>query len=237
MSFSETFIRRPIATTLLTMGLALAGGVAYFLLPVEPLPSVDLPTISVSASLPGASPETVSTSVATPLERHLGVIADVDEMTSTSSVGAARITLQFDSKRDINGAARDVQAAINAARADLPAALRANPTYRKINPADSPILVLALTSPTLTPGQIYDAASNVLQQKLSTVDGIGQVQLSGGSLPAVRVELNPRALFKYGIGLEDVRAALAAANANAPKGAIEQGPLHYQVYVNDTATR
>jgi multidrug efflux pump len=236
MSFSETFIRRPIATTLLTLGLALAGGVAYFLLPVEPLPNIDVPTISVSAALPGASPETVSTSVTTPLERHLGVIADVDEMTSTSSVGSARITLQFDSHRDIDGAARDVQAAIVAARADLPAALRANPTYRKINPADQPVLILALTSPTLTPGQIYDAASNILQQKLSTVDGIGQVQLSGGSLPAVRVELNPRALFKYGIGLEDVRAALSAANANAPKGAIEQGGTHYQVYVNDTAT-
>ena len=237
MSFSDTFIRRPIATTLLTLGLALAGGGAYFLLPVEALPSVDLPTISVSASLPGASPQTVSTSVTTPLERHLGTIADVDEMTSTSSVGSARITLQFDSKRDIDGAARDVQAAINAARADLPASLRANPTYRKINPADQPILILSLTSPTLTPGQIYDAASNILQQKLSTVDGVGQVQLAGGSLPAVRVELNPRALFKYGIGLEDVRAALSAANANAPKGAVEEGARRFQVYVNDTATK
>ncbi|MEJ1968170.1 MAG: efflux RND transporter permease subunit [Rhizomicrobium sp.] len=237
MSFSETFIRRPIATTLLTMGLAMAGGVAYFLLPVEPLPNIDVPTISITASLPGASPETVSTSVTTPLERHLGVIADVDEMTSSSSVGSARITLQFSSSRNIDGAARDVQAAINAARADLPAALRSNPTYRKVNPADQPVLILALTSATLTPGQIYDAASNILQQKLSTVDGIGQVQISGGSLPAVRVELNPRALFKYGIGLEDVRAALSAANANAPKGAIEQGATHYQVYVNDTATR
>jgi multidrug efflux pump len=236
MSFSETFIRRPIATTLLTLGLAMAGGVAYFLLPVEPLPNIDVPTISVSASLPGASPETVSTSVTTPLERHLGVIADVDEMTSSSSVGSARITLQFNSSRDIDGAARDVQAAIVAARADLPAALRSNPSYRKVNPADQPVLILALTSPTLTPGQIYDAASNILQQKLSTVNGIGQVQLSGGSLPAVRVELNPRALFKYGIGLEDVRAALSAANANAPKGAIEQGGTHFQVYVNDTAT-
>ncbi|MEI9995817.1 MAG: efflux RND transporter permease subunit [Rhizomicrobium sp.] len=237
MSFSETFIRRPIATTLLTMGLAMAGGVAYFLLPVEPLPNIDVPVISVSASMPGASPETMSTSVTTPLERHLGVIADVDEMTSTSSVGTARITLQFDSKRNIDGAARDVQAAINAARADLPAALRSNPTYRKINPADQPILILTLTSATLTPGQIYDSASNILQQKLSTVDGIGQVQIAGGSLPAVRVELNPRALFKYGIGLEDVRAALSAANANAPKGAIEQGTQRYQVYVNDTATQ
>jgi multidrug efflux pump len=237
MSFSENFIRRPIATTLLTLGLALAGGVAYFLLPVEPLPNIDVPTISVSASMPGASPETISTSVTTPLERHLGVIADVDEMTSTSSVGAARITLQFNSKRNIDGAARDVQAAINAARADLPAALRSNPSYRKINPADQPVMILSLTSSTLTPGQIYDAASNILLQKLSTVDGVGQVQLAGGSLPAVRVELNPRALFKYGIGLEDVRAALSAANANAPKGAVEQGTQRFQVYVNDTATR
>jgi multidrug efflux pump len=237
MSFSETFIRRPIATTLLTVGLAMAGAVAYFLLPVEPLPNIDVPTISVSASMPGASPETISTSVTTPLERHLGVIADVDEMTSTSSVGSARITLQFNSSRNIDGAARDVQAAINAARADLPAALKSNPTYRKINPADQPVLILALTSPTLTPGQIYDAASNILLQKLSTVDGVGQVQLAGGSLPAVRVELNPRALFKYGVGLEDVRAALSAANANAPKGAIDEGAQRFQIYVNDTATR
>jgi multidrug efflux pump len=237
MSFSEVFIRRPIATTLLTMGLAMTGAVAYFLLPVEPLPSVDVPVIMVTAAMPGASPETMSTSVATPLERHLGVIAAVDEMTSSSSVGSTRIVLQFDANRNIDGAARDVQAAINAARADLPAALRTNPTYRKLNPADEPILILALTSKTLTPGQIYDSASNILQQKLSTVDGVGQVQISGGSLPAVRVELNPRALFKYGIGLEDVRAALSAANANAPKGAIEQGAQRYQVYVNDTATK
>ena len=237
MTFSEVFIKRPIATTLLTMGLALTGITAYFLLPVEPLPSVDVPVIAVSAVMAGASPETMSTSVATPLERHLGVIADVDEMTSSSSVGTTRITLQFTSSRNIDGAARDVQAAINAARADLPAALRSNPTYRKFNPADQPVLILSLTSQTLTPGQIYDSASNILQQKLSTVDGIGQVQISGGSLPAVRVELNPRALFKYGIGLEDARAALSAANANAPKGAIEEGSRRYQVYVNDTATR
>src|SRR5579871_5588059 len=235
MSFSETFIRRPIATTLLTMGLALTGMVAYFLLPVEPLPSIDVPVIMVSATMPGASPETMSTSVATPLERHLGVIADVDEMTSSSSVGATRIVLQFTSQRNIDGAARDVQAAINAARADLPAALRSNPTYRKLNPADQPVLILALTSSSLTPGQIYDSASNILQQKLSTVNGIGQVQISGGSLPAVRVELNPRALFKYGIGLEDVRAALAAANAHSPKGAIEVGGQRYQLYANDQA--
>ena len=236
MNFSAAFIARPIATTLLTIGLALAGASAFFLLPVSPLPNVDYPTISVTAQLPGASPETVATSVATPLERHLGSIADVMEMTSSSSVGQTRITLQFGLNRDIDGAARDVQAAINAARVDLPAALRSNPTYRKVNPADFPVLILALTSDTLTPGQIYDSASTVLQQKLSQADGVGEVQVGGSSLPAVRVELNPRALFKYGIGLEDVRAALAAANANAPKGAVEQAGQRYQIYVNDTAT-
>ncbi|HEY5239257.1 MAG TPA: efflux RND transporter permease subunit [Rhizomicrobium sp.] len=236
MSFSSLFIARPVATALLTFGLALAGAAAFFLLPVSPLPNIDFPTISVTAQMPGASPETMSTSVATPLERHLGTIADVSEMTSQSSVGQTRITLQFGIDRDIDGAARDVQAAINAARVDLPAALHSNPTYRKVNPADFPILILALTSDTLTPGQIYDSASTILQQKLSQVQGIGEVQLSGGSLPAVRVELNPRALFKYGIGLEDVRAALSAANANAPKGGIDAGSQHYQLYVNDTAT-
>ena len=237
MNISAVFIARPVATTLLTIGIAIAGIAAFFLLPVSPLPNVDYPTISVTAQLPGASPETVATSVATPLERHLGTIADVTEMTSSSSVGQARITLQFSLDRDIDGAARDVQAAINAARVDLPAALRSNPTYRKVNPADAPILILALTSDTLTPGQIYDSASTILQQKLSQVDGVGEVQIGGSSLPAVRVELNPRALFKYGIGLEDVRAALAAANANAPKGAIEQGGRRFQIYVNDTATQ
>ncbi|MBV9993117.1 MAG: efflux RND transporter permease subunit [Alphaproteobacteria bacterium] len=235
MSFSSVFIRRPVATTLLTMGLALAGISAYFLLPVAPLPNVDLPTIFVSASMAGASPETMSTSVATPLERHLGTIADVSEMTSSSSVGSTRITLQFNLERDIDGAARDVQAAINAARADLPASLKSNPTYRKINPADQPVLILALTSSTLSPGQIYDSASTIVQQKLSQVPGIGQVQIGGSSLPAVRVDLNPRALFKYGIALEDVRAALSAANANAPKGALESGALKYQIAVNDQA--
>ncbi|MDR3498237.1 MAG: efflux RND transporter permease subunit [Parvibaculum sp.] len=235
MNFSRPFISRPIATTLLTLGLALSGGVAFFLLPVSPLPQVDFPTISVSASLPGASPETVATSVATPLERHLGTIADVTEMTSVSSVGSARVTLQFGLDRDIDGAARDVQAAINAARADLPAALKSNPTYRKLNPADAPIMILTLTSDTLSQGQIYDSASTVLSQKLSQVKGIGQVQIGGSSLPAVRVELNPRALFRYGIGLEDVRAALAAANADSPKGAIEDNGRRYQIYTNDQA--
>jgi multidrug efflux pump len=235
MSFSAIFIQRPVATTLLTLGIALAGAVAFFLLPVSPLPQVDFPTISVTAQLPGASPETVATSVATPLERHLGQIADVSEITSSSSVGQTRITLQFGLSRNIDGAARDVQAAINAARVDLPASLRSNPTYRKVNPADAPVLILALTSDTLSQGQLYDSAATVLQQKLSQIDGIGQVTIGGSSLPAVRVELNPNALFKYGIGLEDVRAALAAANANAPKGDIEFGGKRYQLYTNDQA--
>ena len=235
MNISAPFIQRPVATTLLTFGVALAGAVAFFLLPVSPLPQVDFPTISVQAQLPGASPETVATSVATPLERHLGQIADVSEITSSSSVGSTRITLQFGLDRNIDGAARDVQAAINAARVDLPASLRSNPTYRKVNPADAPVLILALTSDTLSQGQLYDSAATVLQQALSQVDGIGQVTIGGSSLPAVRVELNPHALFKYGIGLEDVRAALAAANANAPKGDIEFGGKHYQLYTNDQA--
>ncbi|HET6236512.1 MAG TPA: efflux RND transporter permease subunit [Acetobacteraceae bacterium] len=235
MNISAPFVARPVATTLLTIGIALAGFFAYLRLPVSPLPQVDFPTIQVQAQLPGASPDTVATSVAEPLERHLGEIADVTEMTSSSSVGSARIVLQFSLDRDINGAARDVQAAINAARADLPTSLRSNPTYRKVNPADAPVLILALTSTTLTRGQIYDAASNVLGQRLSQVQGIGQVLIGGAALPAVRVELNPQALFKYGIGLEDVRASLASANANSPKGAIEQGDQHYQLYTNDQA--
>jgi multidrug efflux pump len=237
MNISAPFIGRPVATTLLTMGVAFAGILGFSRLPVAPLPQVDYPTISVSAQLPGASPNTVATSVAEPLERHLGQIADVTEMTSQSGIGQTRITLQFDLSRDINGAARDVQAAINAARADLPAALRSNPTYRKVNPADAPILILALTSGTLTQGQIYDAASNVLAQQLSQLSGIGQVIIGGSALPAVRIELNPQALFKYGVGLEDVRAALASANANSPKGSIDDGDQRYQIYTNDQATK
>ena len=236
MSLSTPFIRRPVATTLLTLGVLAAGAVAFFQLPVSPLPKVDYPTISVRGQLPGASPDVVATSVATPLERHLGQIADVTEMTSSSTVGATRITLQFGLNRDINGAARDVQAAINAARADLPSSLRSNPTYRKVNPADAPILILALTSDTLSRGDVYDSASTVLAQKLSQVDGIGEVTVGGSSLPAVRVEINPHSLAKYGIGLEDVRAALSAANAHSPKGAIEVGTNHFQIYSNDQAT-
>jgi multidrug efflux pump len=236
MSLSSPFIKRPVATTLLTFGIAAAGAVAFLQLPVSPLPQVDYPTISVRADLPGGSPEVVATSVATPLERHLGQIADVTEMTSSSTVGSTRITLQFGLNRDINGAARDVQAAINAARADLPASLRSNPTYRKVNPADAPILILALTSDTMRQGELYDAASTVLSQKLSQIEGIGEVTVGGSSLPAVRVELNPSALFKYGVGLEDVRAALASANAHSPKGAIEVDDRHFQIYDNDQAS-
>jgi multidrug efflux pump len=235
MNISAPFIARRVATTLLTLGIAIAGILGFSKLPVSPLPQVDFPTISVTATLPGASPNTVATSVAEPLERHLGQIADVTEMTSQSGIGQARITLQFDITRDIDGAARDVQAAINAAAADLPANLPSNPTYRKVNPADAPILILALTSKTMTRGQMYDAASNILAQRLSQLSGIGNVIIGGSTLPAVRVELNPQALYKYGVGLEDVRAALASANANSPKGTIDDGHRRYQIYTNDQA--
>jgi multidrug efflux pump len=236
MNISAPFIRRPVATILLTLGIALAGVISFGLLPVAPLPQFNIPFITVNATLPGASPDTVANSVAAPLERHLGQIADVTDMVSQSSLGQTRITLQFKLSRDPDGAARDVQAGINAARADLPAALRSNPTYRKFNPADAPILILSLTSKTLTRGQLYDLASNVLQQRISQLPGIGQVMIGGSTLPAVRVELNPQALFKYGVGLEDVRAALASANANAPKGVIAQGARTYQIYTNDQAS-
>ena len=221
MNLSEPFVRRPVATVLLTIGLALSGIGAFFVLPVSPLPQVDFPVISVSAAIPGASPDTMASSVATPLERRLGVISGVNEMTSSSSNGQTRINLQFDLNRKIDAAAREVQGAINASRSDLPAALRSNPTYRKANPAAAPIMILALTSKTRTPGQIYDDVSSLLQQKIAQVPGVGDVELGGGSLPAVRVELNPFALNRYGISMEDVRAALQASNANRPKGAIE----------------
>ncbi len=237
MSLSSPFVRRPVATTLLTIGILIAGVLGFVKLPVSPLPKIDFPVIMVQAQLPGASPATVATSVAEPLERHLGQIADVDEMTSESSLGQTRIILQFDLSRNIDGAARDVQAAINAARADLPAALRSNPVYRKLNPSDAPILILALSSKTLSRGRLYDVASNVFQQRLSQLPGIGQVMIGGSALPAVRVELNPTALFNYGVGLEDIRAALASANANSPKGAIEDNGVHYQVYTNDQASK
>jgi len=235
MNISSPFIDRPVATTLLTIGAVLAGAVAFRLLPVSPLPRVDLPTISVSASLPGASPETMAATVAMPLERSLGFIAGVSEMTSSSALGSTRIVLQFDLDRDINGAARDVQAAINAARPSLPTGLNGNPSYRKVNPADAPIMILALTSETMTQGQMYDAASTVIAQKLSQIDGVGQVQVGGSSLPAVRVEINPQALYKYGIGFEDVRASLASANANRPKGMVDDDTRTWQVDANDQA--
>ncbi|MET0368597.1 MAG: efflux RND transporter permease subunit [Methylobacterium sp.] len=233
MNISAPFIRRPIATTLLTIGVLLAGVFAFLKLPVAPLPQIDFPVILVQAQMAGASPETMATTVAAPLERRLGVIADVNEMTSTSSLGTVRIVLLFGLNRDIDGAARDVQAAINAARADLPTSLRQNPTYRKFNPAETPIIILGMTSDTLTRGQVYDSAATVVQQKLSQLPGVGNVDVGGSSLPAVRVELDPTALFHYGIGLEGIRAALASANANSPKGDIDVGNRRYQLYAND----
>jgi len=235
MNISLPFIKRPIATTLLTIGIALAGMVAFRLLPVSPLPQVDYPTISISASLPGASPETMAATVATPLERAMGAIAGVTEMTSTSSQNSTRITLQFDLNRDIDGAARDVQAALNAARNLLPTGMPSNPTYRKVNPADAPILILAMTSDTMTQGQMYDAADSIVAQKLSQVRGVGQVSVGGSSQPAVRIELNPTALNKYGIGSADVRTAVAATNANRPKGLLEDDGRNWQIYANDQA--
>ena len=223
MNLSRPFIQRPVATVLLTLGIALAGIVAFFVLPVARLPAVDFPVISVSAGLSGASPSDMARSVATPLERYLGTIPGVNEMTSWSSTGQTRVTLQFDLNRNIDDAAREVQAAINAARADLPATLRSNPTYRKRNPAAQPFLILALTSDTRTPGQVYDAVSNIVSQRLAQVPGVGDVELGGGSLPAVRVELNPFALNDLGLSSEDVRAAIQANNANRPKGIVEVG--------------
>jgi multidrug efflux pump len=233
MNVSAPFIRRPVATTLLTVGVALAGAVAYRLLPVSPLPQVDFPTVSVSASLPGANPETMASSVATPLERQFGRIAGVTEMSSSSGLGSTSITMQFSLDRDIDAAGRDVQAAINAARGNLPANLPSNPTYRKVNPADSPIFMIALTSDTIRKGVMYDAASTIMAQKLSQVSGVGQVQVGGSSLPSVRIELNPDAVSKYGLGLEQVRTALASANANTPKGHFSWGPLTWEIQATD----
>ena len=237
MNISQPFIHRPVATTLLTLALALAGVVAFQFLPVASLPQVDFPTISVSASLPGASPETMASAVATPLERQFGRIAAVTEMTSSSSLGSCSINLQFDLNRNIDAAARDVQAAINAARGYLPANLPMNPRYRKSNPADYPIFMMALTSDVLDKGKMYDAASSIMAQKLSQIKGVGQVFVNGSALPAVRVELNPNALQKYGIGLEDVRTMLSLANANTPKGHFENGARTWEVGANDQLFR
>lgn len=233
MNISAIFIKRPVATTLLTAGIVLAGVIAFRLLPISPLPQVDFPTISVSAGLPGADPETMATSVAAPLERQFGRIAGVTEMTSTSYRGSTSITLQFELNRNIDGAARDVQAAINAARGYLPPNLPSNPTYRKVNPSDAPILILALTSDSVSTADMYDAASTILQQKLSQVSGVGQAFVGGSSLPAVRVDLNPTALSRYGISLEDVRGMLSTTNVNRPKGQLTVGDKSWEIHTND----
>jgi len=233
VNLSAPFIRRPIGTILLTIGLALAGTAGFFSLAVAPLPQVDFPTISVSASLAGASPDVMAQSVATPLERRLATISGVTEMTSQSSLGSTRITLQFDLAKNIDGAAREVQAAINASRVDLPATLKQNPTYRKVNPANQPVVTLALTSETRTPGAIYDSVSNIVQQHMLQIPGVGDVEVGGGSLPAVRVSVNPYRLNQYGIAMEDVRAAIEAANANRPKGLLQGADgRSWQIYTN-----
>jgi len=230
VNLSSPFVKRPIATVLLTIGVALAGIGAFFVLPVAPLPQVDFPIISVNATLPGASPSTMATSVSTPLERHLGTIAGVNEMTSQSSTSTSNVILQFDLNRNVDSVAREVQAAINASRVDLPATLRSNPTYRKANTSGAPAMILALTSKTRTPGQIYDSVSNIVLQRLSQVTGVGDVELGGSSLPAVRVELNPYALNKQGLSMEDVRAAIQTTNANRPRGAIQGEGRRLQIY-------
>ncbi len=237
MNISALFIRRPVATTLLAVAILLSGLLAYSRLPVAPLPNIAYPVIVVQANMAGASPEIMASTVAEPLERRLATIADVSQLTSTNYVGASLIVIVFGLKRDINGAARDVEAAIQAARADLPTTLRSNPTYRQYNPAGAPIMVLALTSDTLTKAQLYDSADSVIQQQLSQVDGVGQITLGGGALPSVRVELQPGKLNSYGIGLEDVRAAIGAANANSAKGHIDQGEQRYEILSNDQISK
>src|SRR5213080_1729367 len=220
MSISTPFIKRPVATSLLTIALAMAGALGFYFLPVAPLPQVEYPTINVNTNLPGASPDTMASAVTTPLERSFGRIAGITEMTSSSNTGQGNITMQFDLNRNIDAAARDVQAAINAARGQLPANLPSNPSYKKVNPADAPILMLALTSDLVEKARMYDIASSVLQQKLSQVEGVGEVDVGGGALPAVRVDANPTILNHYGLGLEDLRAVLSNANANRPKGSL-----------------
>src|SRR2546426_11308216 len=233
MHISAAFIKRPVATSLLTLALAMSGILAFQFLPVSPLPQVEYPTISVFSNLPGASPETMASAVATPLERMFGRIAGVTEMTSTSSLGSTNITLQFDLNRNIDAAARDVQAAINAARGQLPANLPNNPSYRKVNPADAPIMILSLTSTIVERARMYDIGSTILQQTLGQVEGVGQVFVGGGALPAVRVDINPTALYNNGLGLEDVRTTLASANANRPKGEVAGGGRSYALSTTD----
>ncbi|MFZ1904872.1 MAG: efflux RND transporter permease subunit [Steroidobacteraceae bacterium] len=237
MNLSALFIKRPVATSLLAIAIALSGLLAYFRLPVAPLPNITFPVVVVQASMAGASPEIMASTVAEPLEKRLATIAGVNELTSSNFVGTSTIVVQFALSRDINGAARDVEAGIQAARADLPTTLRNNPTYREYNPSESPILILSLTSATLTRAQLYDSADTVLQQQLSQVNGVGQITLGGSALPSVRVELEPDKLSSYGIGLEDVRAAIAAANADSAKGHIDQGDQRYEVVSNDQASR
>jgi len=237
VNIPSLFIARPVATTLLAIALGLSGLLAYFHMPVAPLPNVTFPNIVVQATMAGASPEIMAATVAEPLERRLATISGVSELTSTNTVGTAQIVVQFSLNRDINGAARDVEAAIQAARADLPTTLRNNPIYREFNPADSPIIILALTSSTLTTAQLYDSADTVIQQQLSQISGVGQITLGGSALPSVRVELEPDKLSSYGIGLEDVRAAISAANADSAKGHIDQGDQRYEVLSNDQASK
>ncbi|MBL9205266.1 MAG: efflux RND transporter permease subunit, partial [Opitutaceae bacterium] len=237
MNLSRPFVRRPVASCLLAVALVLVGALAYGLLPVSPLPQVDFPTIRVNASLPGASPETMAASVATPLERALGSIAGVTAISSGSSQGSAFITLEFSLDRDIDAAARDVQAAINAARGQLPAGMPGNPTYRKVNPSQAPIMALALSSPNLAPGVLYDSASTLLAQKLSQIQGVGEVSVGGSSLPAVRIQLNPHALAHYGIALDEVRRAISETNSLRPRGAVEQGDRMWQVQTSDQLRR
>jgi multidrug efflux pump len=233
MSLSAPFIHRPVATTLLTIAIAIAGAIAFNVLPVSPLPQVDFPTISVNASLPGGSAEIMASSVATPLERQFGHISGVTEMTSASSLGTTSITIQFDLSRNIDGAARDVQAAINAARTYLPANLPSNPSYRKVNPADAPIMIIGLTSDKFGPDKLYDEASTVIQQKLSQIAGVGQVNVGGGALPSVRVEVNPNKLASYGLTMANLQSVLSLQNSDLAKGQISDGNVTADIVSND----
>src|ERR1700675_1380646 len=233
MNISAPFIRRPVATTLITVGIAFAGALAYSALPVSPLPQVDFPTISVSASLPGGSAEIMASSVATPLERQFGHIAGVTEMTSASTLGGTSVPIQFDPPRDIDGAARDVEAAINAARTYLPANLPGNPTYRKVNPADAPIMILGLTSDKFGPAKLYDEASTVIAQKLSQIQGVGQVSAGGGALPSVRVDANPTQLASYGLTMANLQSVLSLQNSDLAKGQITNGIVTADIIAND----
>ena len=233
MNISALFIRRPVATTLLTAGILLVGAIAFKVLPVSPLPQVDYPTISVSAGLPGGSPEITASSIATPLERQFSHIAGITEMTSSSSLGSASITLQFDLSRDINGAARDVEAAINAARTYLPANLPSNPSYRKVNPADAPILILGLTSPKYDKPTLYDEASSIMAQRLSQIDGVGQVTVGGGAGPSVRVEVNPTLLNSHGLTIQNLQSSLTQQNVHEPVGQFSDGTTVADIVMND----